>query len=75
MGKDAAGFIHVKKIAKYNFKEDVKAGIDWGERNLFVDEPGKLPGKIKILREFKRLDGATTLVAYEKRFDDEKKPK
>lgn len=73
--KDAAGFTHVIKIAKYSFKEDVSEGVDYGERNLFINEPGRLPGKIKILKEFKRLDGVTTLVAYEKRFADEKKLK
>ena len=75
VGKDPVGFIHVRSIAKYFFKEDVKEGVDYGERNLFIDEPGKLPGKIKILKEFKRLDGVTALVAYERKFVNEKKLK
>ena len=73
--KDPVGFTHIKRIGKYQFKEDVKDRVDYGERNVFIDEPGKLPGSIKILKEFKRLDGVTTLVAYERKFVYEKELK
>ncbi len=73
--KDPVGFTHIKGIGKYQFKEDVKDRVDYGERNVFIDEPGRLPGSIRILKEFKRLDGVTALVAYERKFTYEKKPK
>lgn len=66
--KDAAGFTHVAKIGKYSFKETLDKDVDMSEKNLFIGDPSKLPSKIKILKEFKRLDGSSAFVAYERRF-------
>ena len=66
MNKDAAGFTHVAGFSKFNF-EEMNKGIDMSKKNLFIDDPGKLPGKIKVLKEFKQPDGETVLVAYERK--------
>jgi len=66
VNKDAAGFTHVAGFSKFNF-EEMNKGIDMSKKNLFIDDPGKLPGKIKVLKEFKQPDGETVLVAYERK--------
>ena len=71
-GKDALGFMHVTRIGKLSFRDDLNKGFDSSEKNLFIGDPARLRGKLKILREFKQLDGTTILVAYEKRTADEK---
>lgn len=73
--KDAVGFTHVRKIGKYSFKEDLFDGTDLSEQNLFIDTPGRIPDpkKFRVLKEFKLLNGNTTLVAYERKVVYEKK--
>ena len=70
--KDAAGFIHVARIDNIFFQEDLHKGVDILAKNLFIGEPGKLPAKIKILKQFRKLDGQVVLVAYERNIQDEK---
>ena len=64
--------MHVTRIGKLSFRDDLNKGFDSSEKNLFIGDPARLRGKLKILREFKQLDGTTILVAYEKRTADEK---
>ena len=69
--EDAAGFTHVSSIGKYMFEDNLSEKVDISERNLFVDVPRNLPPKIKILKDFRRLDGSVALVAYERITSDE----
>lgn len=75
--KDAVGFTHVRKVGKISFKEDLFDGTDLSEKNLFIDTPGRIPNpkKFKVLKEFKLLDGTTTLIAYERKIVYGKKSK
>lgn len=66
--KDAAGFTHVSRVGNVFFRSDLHKDVDVLENNLFIGDPTKLPSGIKIIKEFKKLDGTPSLVAYEKVF-------
>ena len=63
--REALGFVHIKAFDKFEFDKEIE-NIDSGEKSLYIISPAKLPEDVKVLKEFRTLDGQVQLVAYEK---------
>lgn len=63
VSREALGFVHVESLDKYNFE---KTPPPLSEDILYINVPGKVPGDVRILKNFMSPDGEVALQAYEK---------
>lgn len=62
--RDVFGFVHVNKIGKYIFPDAVfKPDIPQG-KNLYFENPEKIPVNAKVLKDFYWLNGKKAISAY-----------
>ncbi len=62
--REALGFVHVRSFDKYKFVNEIEKEQESGV--LYIDVPNNLPKDVKVLKEFRLLNGDQGLVAYEK---------
>ena len=60
--RETLGFVHVRRIDDIYFEKEI-GNID-KKGSLYVATPSEMPDSGKILKEFKLLNGKTSLVAY-----------
>jgi 4-amino-4-deoxy-L-arabinose transferase-like glycosyltransferase len=62
--REAIGFVHVRGFDKYRCVRNVtEEKVEKGK--LYINRPDEVPENVKIVKEFKLLNGSTELVAYE----------
>ena len=64
VARDGFGFVKVSSFGKYKFPDGFDHSKEKGQKVLYINTPYNLPKGIKVLKNFKLLNGETVLVAY-----------
>lgn len=61
--REALGFVHVKGFGKYRFARNLKT-LAIRKRVIYLDLPGNVPNKVRVLKRFPLLNGNIAFIAY-----------